>query len=73
MKTYVTFGQAHTHLIGDKIFDRNSVAVIDSKDAMTGCQRAFELFGNKFCTTYTENDFNIDDMKYFPRGFIDVS
>lgn len=73
MKTYVTFGQIHTHSINGKTFDKDCVAVIECKDAKEGRERAFEYFDSKFCFEYPEDSFNHDDMKYYPRGLINVN
>jgi len=72
MKTYVTFGQAHVHKVHGKTFDKDSVAVINCSDKKTGRDKAFELFGDKFFTTYYEDAFGKDSLKYFPRGLINV-
>ena len=72
-KTYVTFGQAHTHRVNGITFDADCVAVIESEDYATGRARAFELFGEKFCTSYFDDDFDHDKMlSYFPRGLVSV-
>lgn len=71
-KTFVTFGQSHLHKIGDKVLDKDSVAVIKCSDESSGRELAFEYFGDKFFTTYFEDKFNMDNMIYFPRGLIDV-
>jgi len=67
MKTYVTFGQAHFHLINGVIFDKDCVAVVEG-----GRKEVFELFGPKFFLEYTEAEFDHDLMKFYPRGFINV-
>lgn len=72
-KTYVTFGQDHTHAISGKTLDKDSVAVIESKDEESGREMAFELFGNKWCMEYPEKFWNEDSMKHFPRGYIKVN
>jgi hypothetical protein len=72
MKTYVTFGQDHRHVIDGKIFDKDCVAVIESESAEAGRALAFETFGRKFCFEYPEECFNMESMKWFPRGFIEV-
>ncbi len=68
MKIYITFGQIHIHKINHKTFDKDSVAVLDCKDHAQGREIAFNLFGDKFFTTYTDEP----DIKYFPRGIIEV-
>lgn len=72
-KYYITFGQTHTHKHNGKTLDKDCVGVIkaDSYDEMRAL--AFEWFGDKFFTTYTVEDFNEDDIKYFPRGFIELN
>lgn len=66
-RTYVTFGQVHTHRVNGKTFDCDCVAAIDDPGDRS---RIFETFGDKFFTTY--DDFSKVDMKYFPRGVIEV-
>ena len=67
MKTYVTFGQGHTHRINGKTFDTDCVALLDG-----GRDAVFETFGRKWCFEYSEEHFDKIDMKYFPRGVIEV-
>ena len=64
-KTYVTFSQSHTHRVNGKLFDCDCVAVVDGDR-----DRVFELFGPKFCFEYS--DLSSIDMRYFPRGLINV-
>ena len=74
MKTYVTFGQIHNHLIDGKFFDKDCVAVITSGCKHEGRSKAFELFGTKFCFEYPEEHFNLDEkMPLFSRGLIEVN
>ncbi len=73
MKTYVTFGQNHTHTIGEKVFNKDCVAIIECTNAEQGRELAFKYFGNKFCFEYPEEYFDFTSMKYFPRGFIAVN
>jgi len=70
--TYVTFGQVHKHTIGDAIFDKDCVATISCKNASEGRQLTADAFGDKFFTTYHESEFDMDSMKYYPRGFLEV-
>lgn len=67
MKTYVTFGQVHTHRVNGKTFDCDCVAVVNGDR-----DQVVELFGLEFCTTYSEESWNEDQLKYFPRGCIEV-
>lgn len=71
-KKYVTFGQNHIHKFNNKTFDNNCVAVIECESSIDGRNKAFKLFGDKFCFTYFENLFDFDSLKYFPRGLIEV-
>lgn len=72
MKTYITFGQSHIHRIGDKIFDKDCVAVIESNSQKEGRDKAFELFGPKFCFEYFDTEWDEKSMKYYPRGYMEV-
>ncbi len=72
-KTYVTFGQVHTHSINGKTFDKDCVAVIECNDRVQGRQKAFELFNGVFAIEYYEDAWKEDEMlPYFPRGYINV-
>ena len=72
MKTYVTFGQAHEHVVNKKYFNCDCVAVFkcDSKDE--GRALAHQYFGNTFFTTYFSLEWQEEKLKYFPRGYIPV-
>lgn len=70
MKIFVTFGQAHIHKVNGKIFDKDCVAVIEAKDHGSGKKEVFELFGDKFFTTYA--DIKEVSLEYFPRGIMEV-
>ena len=72
MKTYFTFGQRHTHRVNGITFDCDSVAVINADDESAARAKAFEYFGDKWCFSYPENQWNDEKMKYFPRGLIEV-
>ena len=69
MTTYVTFGQVHVHSINGKTFDKDCVAVIASESHKEGRRKAFEYFGDKFCFEYFDQ---IPNLKYFPRGLLNV-
>ena len=73
MKTYVTFGHAHTHSVNGHTLDKDCVAVINSESSEKGRELAFEFFGNKFCFEYPEEHFDMEKMKYFPRGTIEIN
>ena len=72
MKTYVTFGYDHKHEINGKVFDHQCVAVIEADSPEEGRDKAFELFGDKFCFEYPERYWTDEKLKYFPRGLIKV-
>lgn len=69
-KTYITFGFDHIHTIDGQIFDKNCVAVITTESAQKGRERAFELFGNKWCFEYPEANWKEEKLIYFPRGYV---
>ena len=66
-KTFVTFGQNHTHRVNGKTFDCDCVAVVNGDR-----DKVFEIFGPKFCFAYNEDFWEKDSLKYFPRGYIEI-
>lgn len=68
MKTYVTFGQDHIHKIGEDVFDKDCVAVVNGDR-----EKVFEIFGPVFCFEYPEERWDERNMRFFPRGYIEVS
>lgn len=72
-KTYVTFGQIHTHSVNGKTLDKDTIAVINCSNEEQGRTTAFELFGPKFGTSYFDKQWNKDNMKYFPKGYVEVN
>jgi len=73
MKTYVTFGQIHVHSVNGKTFDKDCVAVISAGTSDKGRDKAFEYFGPKFFTTYSEKYWKEDNLRWYPRGYINVN
>ena len=69
-KYYITFGQSHVHRVNDITFDCDSVACIRAVDEGAARAIAFDLFGSKWFTSYTEETIN---LKYFPRGVFNVN
>lgn len=67
MKTYVTFGQAHTHSVNGKTFDKDCVAVVHGDR-----EKVFEIFGPAFSFEYSEDTWDDKNMRYYPRGYITV-
>lgn len=73
MKIYVTFGQIHTHSVNGKTFDKDTVAMLEVSSYEEGRKKAFEYFGDKFFTTYTENEMTKEVLKFFPKGILPVN
>ena len=71
MKVYVTFGQVHTHSVNGKTFDKDTVAEIECSSYDDGRDKAFEYFGDKFFTKYSEMD--EEELKYFPKGIVKIN
>lgn len=72
--TYVTFGQAHTHVVNGKLLNRDCVARIPCTGATDGRRLAFAVFGPKFCFEYHEDEFDAtQQMMYFPDGVVDLT
>ena len=72
-KTYVTFAQRHAHSVNGKTFDKDCVAVIECSSKNEGREKAFQYFESKFYSEYFEDEFNYNNLKYFPRGLIGVN
>jgi hypothetical protein len=72
MIIYITFGQIHTHSVNGKTFDKDTVAAIKCEDWNDGRNKAFEYFGDKFMTDYTEEQIK-EILHYFPKGIISVN
>ena len=73
MKTYITFGQIHTHSINGKTVDKDCVAVINANTHEEGRASAFEWFDGKFHNAYSEEDFDPSILEYYPRGLIELN
>jgi hypothetical protein len=69
MTLYITFGQVHSHVVGDRVFDKDTVGVIECKDYADGRRIAADYFGDKFFTTYDE----CPNMAYLPKGLVPVN
>ena len=69
MRVYVTFGQTHRHEIGDQIFDKDCVAVIDGVglDTFTDIKK---LFGIKWAREFNELVWDEKtQLPHYPRGY----
>jgi len=71
-KHYVTFGPVHTHRVNGITLDCDSVACYEAEDYSEGREKAYKLFGVKFFTDYHDTAFNMENLKYFPRGIINI-
>ena len=69
-KFYGTFGYGHLHLFNGITLDHDIVGVIEAPDMEKAWEVAFNLFGDKFFTVYNEASI---EMKYFPRGTINLN
>lgn len=65
-KYYFSFGQAHKHRIGDKLFDKDVIAVVEAEDASAASVRMHEVFGTKWGSLYHKEP----TMSYYHRGFL---
>lgn len=69
MEFYISFGQTHAHAIDGKTFDKDCIAVINAEKENEAREIAFNAFGQKWCFIYIEKP----DMKFFPRGLINLN
>jgi hypothetical protein len=70
MKTYITFKRNQIHNVNGKVFDKDSIAVIDAETAYEGRTRAFELFSDDYLDEFTDKTLPKDIDEYYKRGFI---
>ena len=73
MIIYVTFGQDHYHEVNNKVFDKDTMCVIEAESHEEGRNLAFEHFGDKFFTTYEKKDWKERFNKFYPKGFIHLN
>ena len=71
MQIYISFGQVHAHRVNNKTFDCNTLAEISCESHKHGRELAFEYFGDKFFSSYTEAEIaDPEFMKWFPHGIL---
>lgn len=74
MKTYITFGQIHRHEVKGKVFDKDTVGVIEAEDEGKAREIAFQHFGPEFMTTYSEKHWNEEtQLHWFPKGYVNLN
>ena len=72
MKCYFTLGQAHTHPINGRTFDKDCIAVIE-RESWGECRKAaFRYFGLAWHNQYTEEELTDALLSHYPRGIIEV-
>jgi hypothetical protein len=69
----VTFGQAHVHKHGKHTLDKDCVAVINATTIEEANKLAFGWWDGVFHQHVDRKKWNDDDMKYFPRGYIEIN
>lgn len=73
MKTYITFGQIHTHRHNGVTLNKDCVGVIEAENESKARELAFEWFAGKFATTYREKFIDSEFLNLFPRGIIELN
>ena len=74
MRVIVTFGQSHAHSVGEKLFHKDNVAVIEAESHSEARRIAWDAFEDKFCTSHLEKDFDAGEMMmYFPGGKVPLN
>lgn len=68
---YFTFGQAHRHLLGEVVFDKDCVCKILATHAARAERIAFDAFGRRWARRFDR----LDDvgLEYYPRGVISLN
>ena len=70
MKAYVTFGFSHSHVVGSKILNRDCVCVFEADNYHDAKNRAFKMFGPKFCGLYFDDEWNEKHLEYYKNGYV---
>lgn len=70
MKTFITFGQDHTHSINGKTLDKDTVAVIESPTFEEAMVLINEYFGSVYSFSYPEEYWDEAKLSYFPKGYV---
>lgn len=66
MKTsYFTFGFQHTHMVGDRLLDQDTVVKIAAENPLVKME---EMFGKEWSVEYDE----LPDMSYYPGGVVEL-
>ena len=73
MKTYVTFGQAHTHNVGGVVLNKDVVGVVEADSFKAACDVVEATFGQEYCFSYPEEHWSESKMKFFPDGYVHLS
>lgn len=69
---YVTLGEDHVYRINGITVDCDCVVCYDADSPEDGRNKAFEYFGAQFCFEYHDKQFNMDDLRFFPRGIVRI-
>lgn len=73
-KYYITFGQTHVHSYNNITLDKDCVGIIKASNYSQAREKAFEWFGDKFFTVYSNKEWNEDeDLPLFCRGYINLN
>jgi len=70
MKHYFTLGQDHTHRINGTTIDCDCVVVIEAPTHKQARDWFFAQTQGRFYTSYEEQDWTENYLKYFPNGYI---
>ncbi len=71
----ISFGQAHTHKINNKLFHNNVICKLSSSQLdFKGLRtKAFELFGQRWSFSYpVEKASDPEFMRHFPEGIVEL-
>lgn len=72
-KYYITFGQAHKHNHNNLFLNKDIIGVINANSEQEARALAFKWFGDKFATTYHQQDIDTFFVGLFPRGFVELN
>lgn len=67
MRTFITFAQNHKHIINATVFDKDCIGIVNGN-----LEEAKKIFRNEYSNHYSEVNFDIGGIEFYPRGFIEV-
>jgi len=72
LKAYITFGQTHQHSVDGKMLDKDTVARIEVASPDEAVAFAMRTFGGVYSRIFIGGEWKPDNLKYYPKGYVDL-